>query len=131
MPAGSTKPRSTSQSCNARSSPRTTSPTSQRSSSNCSRSADATSRLPPRSNGSSPVTTSTASPTDSTHQPLKPPDQRIRRRTSEPEHLVHRDGRRLPGLAASVDRPDGDLAPPFAGDYVLRRLGGHDLGGAA
>ena len=56
-----------------------------RSSSSYSRSAAATSRSPHRSSGSSPAPTSTASPNDSTYPPPKPPD-RIRRRTSEPEH---------------------------------------------
>ncbi len=41
-------------------------------------------RSPPHSNGSSPAPTSTSSPTDSTNEP---PDTRIRRRTSEPEHF--------------------------------------------
>jgi hypothetical protein len=67
-PAGSTKPRSTSPSPNARSTPPTTSPTSTRSNSNCWRSVAATSRSPPRSNGSSPEPTSTASPTASTYR---------------------------------------------------------------
>ena len=73
-PAGSTRPRSTSPSSSARSSPPTTSPTSTRSSSSCSPSAAATSRSPPRSNGSSPAPTSTASPSDSTYPPPRPPD---------------------------------------------------------
>ena len=63
----------------------TTSPTLTNSNGTYSRSVAATSRSPPRSNGSSPVPTSTASPTDST-EPPRPPDSPIRRRTSEPEH---------------------------------------------
>ena len=66
-------------------------PASTRSSSSCSRSDAAMSRSPNRSSGSSPAPTSTASPSDSTDPPPKPPDQ-IRRRTSEPEHLVNQIG---------------------------------------
>jgi hypothetical protein len=85
-PAGSTKPRSTSPSSNAKPSPPTTSPNSTRSSARCSSSAAATSRSPPRSNGSSPAPTSTASTTNSNNPPSPQPDPPIRRRTSEPQH---------------------------------------------
>ena len=82
---GSTKPRSTSQSCSARYSLPTTSRTSTRSSNTYSRSAAATRRSPNHSSGSSPAPTSTASPNDSTYPPPRQPDP-IRARTSEPEH---------------------------------------------
>ena len=87
-PAGSTKRRSTSRSSSARCWPPTTSPASTPSNTSCSRSAAATSRSPPLSNGSSPAPTSTASRNDSNYPPPKRPDSRIRRRTSEPEHLA-------------------------------------------
>ena len=74
-PRGSTKPRSTSPSGNAKSSPPTTSSTSTPSSNSYSRSAAATSRSPRPSNGSSPARTSTSSsPRPTPDPPPSPPD---------------------------------------------------------
>ena len=63
----------------------TTSPTSTHSNNDSSRSAVATNKSPRRSSGTSPAPTSTASPSDSNYAPRKQPD-RIRWRTSGPEH---------------------------------------------
>ena len=87
--AGSTRPRSTSPSRNARCRSPTTSPTSTRSSRRCWRSAATTNRSPSRSSGSSPAKTSTNCSTGSSSPPhnfSSPRDQRIRQRTLEDDH---------------------------------------------
>jgi hypothetical protein len=86
--------------------------------SDCSRSVAATSRSPPRSNGSSRAPTSIASPTGSSYPRLKPPDQ-IRRRTSEPKHLA---GPTHPGYAPESRLVDGyptGIAFDRAGDMFV------------